>query len=90
MGSLFFNRPETSPKESLILKAPSISIRSFSISKSKLDQLSIIFGKSGKFLKIELLANFGSPLKNKFIPLSWSAVPIISLKFLSFIPFFCC
>ena len=26
MGSLFFNKPETSPKESLILKAPSISI----------------------------------------------------------------
>ena len=52
MGSLFLNNPETSPKESLILKAPSISIKSFSISKSKFDQLSKIFGKRGKFLKI--------------------------------------
>ena len=90
MGSLFLNKPETSPKESLILKAPSISIRLLSISKSKFDQLSQIFGKRGKFLKIELPTNFGSPFKNKFIPLSWSAVPIISLKLSSFIPFFCC
>ena len=61
-----------------------------SISKSRLDQLSKILGKRGKFLKIGLPSNFGSPFRNKFIALFWSAVLTISLKLSSFIPFFCC
>ena len=90
IGSIFLNNPETSPRESRILKAPSISIISFSISTSRLDQLSKILGKRGKFLKIGLPSNFGSPFRNIFIPLFWSAVLTISLKLSSFIPFFCC